>query len=68
MEKFLPVGISEFEKFTKGNFIYVDKTQHIYEMVKIPQAFYFLSRPRRFRKTLSVSILQMLFEAKKRVI
>lgn len=65
MEKFLPVGISEFEKFTKGNFIYVDKTRHIYEMVKIPQAFYFLSRPRRFGKTLLVSTLQMLFEGKK---
>ena len=65
MEKFLPVGILESEKFTKGNFIYVDKTQHIYEMVKIPQAFYFLSRPRRFGKTLLVSTLQMLFEAKK---
>ena len=65
MEKFLPVGISEFEKFTKGNFIYVDKTQYIYEMVKIPQAFYFLSRPRRFGKTLLVSTLQMLFEGKK---
>lgn len=65
MEKYLPVGISEFARFGRENFIYVDKTRYIYEMVKIPQAFYFFSRPRRFGKTLLVSTLQMLFEGKK---
>ncbi|MGP8322210.1 MAG: AAA family ATPase [Methanosarcinaceae archaeon] len=65
MEKFLPVGVQNFEEMIKGNFVYVDKTRYIYEMVRIPQAFYFLSRPRRFGKSLLVSTLKALFEGKK---
>jgi len=48
-----------------GNFVYVDKTRYIYEMARIPQGFYFLSRPRRFGKSLLVSTLKALFESKK---
>jgi len=65
MEKFLPVSVQDFSKMINGNFVYVDKTRYVYEMVRIPQAFYFLSRPRRFGKTLLVSTLKALFENKK---
>lgn len=65
MKKFLPVGVQNFEEMIRGNFVYVDKTRYIYEMVRIPQAFYFLSRPRRFGKSLLVSTLRALFEGKR---
>jgi hypothetical protein len=65
MEKFLPISIQNFEEMITGNFVYVDKTKYIYEMVRIPQAYYFLSRPRRFGKSLTVSTLKFLFEGRK---
>jgi len=64
-EKFLPVGVQSFEQIRSGNFLYVDKTRHIYEIVRPPQSFYFLSRPRRFGKSLTVSKLRCLFQGKK---
>ncbi|MGD9202381.1 MAG: ATP-binding protein [Chitinispirillia bacterium] len=63
-EKNLPVGIQDFETIRTGNYIYVDKTQFIYEMVNTSQAFYFLSRPRRFGKSLLISTLKCLFEGR----
>jgi hypothetical protein len=65
MKKFLPVGVHVFAEMINGNFVYVDKTRWIYEMARIPQAFYFLSRPRRFGKSLLVSTLRALFEGRK---
>jgi hypothetical protein len=65
MEKFLPLNVQNFEEMIAGNFIYVDKTKYIYEMVRIPQAYYFLSRPRRFGKSLTVSTLKFLFEGRR---
>ena len=64
-EQFLPVGVQNFEQMRVGNFVYVDKTQHIYKMVRPHQGFYFLSRPRRFGKSLTVSTLRCLFQGKK---
>jgi len=64
-EKFLPVGIQNFQKMRQGNFVYVDKTEYIYQLVRPPQAFYFLSRPRRFGKSLMVSTLDYLFQGRK---
>jgi hypothetical protein len=65
MEKFLPISVRDFDRMITGNFVYVDKTRYIYEMVRIPQAYYFLSRPRRFGKSLQVSTLKSLFEGRK---
>ncbi len=64
MDKFLPVGIQNFEQMIKGNFIYVDKTRYIHEMVRPPQGFYFLARPRRFGKSLTISTLDCLFQGR----
>ena len=65
MEKFLPVGIQSFEQMITGNFLYVDKTRYIYDMVRPPQGFYFLARPRRFGKSLTVSTFEALFKGKR---
>ncbi len=65
MQKFLPLGVQDFGQMIDGNFVYVDKTRYVYEMVRIPQAYYFLARPRRFGKSLLVSTLRALFEGRK---
>ncbi len=62
--KKLPVGIQAFETFARYNFLYVDKTGHILHMTN-EGMFYFLSRPRRFGKSLLVSVIRCLFQAKK---
>ncbi|MEA5141435.1 ATP-binding protein [Arcicella rigui] len=59
-----PVGIQDFEKLRSENFLYVDKTEFIYKMADIG-GYYFLSRPRRFGKSLFISTLECLFLAKK---
>ena len=61
MLKPLPVGFSTFRKIISGGYLYVDKTKWIYEMVKDPAGVYFISRPRRFGKSLLVSTLSELF-------
>jgi len=62
--KKLPIGIQAFETIRENNYIYVDKTKHIYEMVD-QGMFYFFSRPRRFGKSLLVSTLKCLFQGRK---
>jgi len=62
--KKLPLGKQDFQDIIEGNFIYVDKTKWIYQMLQddVP---YFLSRPRRFGKTLTISTLFHLFKGRK---
>ncbi len=60
----LPVGIPSFRSIREWDFYYVDKTAHIYKLARKP-GYYFLSRPRRFGKSLLVSTLQELFEGNK---
>ena len=59
-----PIGIQTFEKIVKDGFVYVDKTDLIYSLVTQGQ-IYFLSRPRRFGKSLLLSTLRAYFEGKK---
>ena len=56
MSHLYPVGIQSFEEVRKGNYCYVDKTALIYQLVKTNK-YYFLSRPRRFGKSLLISTL-----------
>ena len=49
--KKLPLGIQSFRKIVEGNYVYVDKTQYIYDLIN-DSSYYFLSRPRRFGKSL----------------
>ncbi len=60
----LPIGKSSFESIRKGNELYVDKTRHIYQMAEEGD-YYFMSRPRRFGKSLTVSTLRCLFQGRK---
>ena len=60
----LPIGIQSFEKLREGGYIYIDKTEFIYSLVHTGQ-IYFLSRPRRFGKSLFLSTLKAYFEGKK---
>lgn len=66
MEQFrnLPLGIQSFERLIKEKCIYVDKTRYIYELAQTYSP-YFLSRPRRFGKSLILSTLRAYFEGKK---
>jgi len=59
-----PLGLSDFQKIIKNNLIYIDKTQLIYHMITEGEN-YFLSRPRRFGKSLLISTLEALFSGKK---
>ena len=63
-DKIYPIGIQNFEKIRKEGFFYVDKTALVYQMVKTG-SYYFLSRPRRFGKSLLVSTLEAYFRGKK---
>ncbi|KZX10067.1 putative AAA-ATPase [Methanobrevibacter curvatus] len=60
----LPVGIQTFSKIREKNYLYVDKTEDIFNLIENGE-IYFLSRPRRFGKSLLVSTLEALFSAKK---
>ncbi len=64
MIKRLPVGIQSFEKLREQDCLYIDKTAYIHEMIHLSN-YIFLSRPRRFGKSLLVSTIQSYFEGKK---
>lgn len=59
-----PVGIQNFEKIRKDGFVYVDKTDLIYKLAN-EGLYYFLSRPRRFGKSLLISTLEAYFSGRK---
>ncbi|MCX8085079.1 MAG: AAA family ATPase, partial [Calditerrivibrio sp.] len=62
--KKLPIGISTFRTIIEENYVYVDKTKEAYELIENGQ-YYFLSRPRRFGKSLFLDTLRSIFEGKK---
>ncbi|MDR1718564.1 MAG: ATP-binding protein [Dysgonamonadaceae bacterium] len=64
LRKKLPVGIQNFEKLIEGNYTYVDKTKYLVDMIDTG-TIYFLSRPRRFGKSLTVSTFDAMFSGKK---
>ena len=59
-----PIGIQNFEKLRRGGYYYVDKTQLVYKLIS-EGCYYFLSRPRRFGKSLLISTIQAFFEGKR---
>ena len=64
MGKHYPIGIQSFEELRKGGYYYADKTELIYRLVKTGK-YYFLSRPRRFGKSLLISTLEAYFLGRK---
>ena len=63
--KELTSSLYDFERLINGNYLYIDKTEYVWEMVRQPYACYFLSRPRRFGKSLLVSTLKAVFQGKR---
>ena len=64
--KALPIGISSFEKIRQDGDLYVDKTKQLHEIVRSEGGrMYFLSRPRRFGKSLLCDTIKQLFSGKK---
>ena len=62
--KIYPIGIQNFESLRLDGYFYIDKTALIYQLVKSGR-YYFLSRPRRFGKSLLISTLEAYFQGKK---
>nr|MBL0701094.1 AAA family ATPase [Desulfobacterales bacterium] len=62
--KKLPIGIQTFAKIRQDNFYYIDKTDLVKKLVDNGE-YYFLSRPRRFGKSLFLDTLKSAFEGKK---
>lgn len=56
-----PVGIQTFSEIIEGNYLYVDKTEYVYRMAHSDPKYFFLSRPRRFGKSLLTSTLRSYF-------
>lgn len=59
-----PIGIQDFDNIRRDGYVYVDKTAHIYKLATTGK-YYFLSRPRRFGKSLLVSTMASYFSGKK---
>ena len=61
----LPVGVSKFEKIRKDNYFYVDKTGLVADILKEKTEVLLITRPRRFGKTLNMSMLESFFDIRK---
>ena len=59
-----PIGIQTFEKIIEGDYLYVDKTELVYNLVN-DNKYVFLSRPRRFGKSLLISTIEAYFKGRK---
>ncbi|MDR1041489.1 MAG: AAA family ATPase [Deltaproteobacteria bacterium] len=64
--KRLPFGDPSFREIREGDFLYADKTEYIYDMIKFSK-YYFLSRPRRFGKTLLIDTVDELFRGDRKL-
>ena len=65
MIKYLPRDVSTFETMINDDYLYVDKTKHIFNLYTKKDRYHFLSRPRRFGKSLLISTLKALFSGEK---
>jgi hypothetical protein len=63
--KGLPIGLQDFSDIVSNNMIYVDKTKFIYDLASSGNKYFFVSRPRRFGKSLTLSVFENLFKGNK---
>ena len=63
--KDLTTFVYNFEDLIRGNFLYVDKTEYVWKLISRSSEGYFLSRPRRFGKSLLLSTLKAVFQGKR---
>ncbi|UAY56582.1 ATP-binding protein [Arachidicoccus terrestris] len=64
MQRKYPIGLQSFREIRQGGYVYIDKTEIIHQLVETGK-YYFLSRPRRFGKSLLVDTIEQLFSGKK---
>ena len=64
MSQKYPIGIQSFEKLRVENYLYIDKTPYLHNIVN-SAGYFFLSRPRRFGKSLFINTIEALFQGKK---
>lgn len=60
----LPIGQQDFRDIRKNDYLYIDKTENIYQLISSGK-YYFIARPRRFGKSLTLSVIKELFEGSK---
>ncbi|WP_448781222.1 ATP-binding protein [Bacteroides congonensis] len=65
LRKLYPIGIQTFSEIREGNYLYIDKTAYVYRMTHASAKYMFLSRPRRFGKSLLTSTLHSYFSGRK---
>ena len=65
LQRLYPIGIQTFSKIREGNYLYIDKTEYVYRMTHSASDYMFLSRPRRFGKSLLTSTLHSYFSGHK---
>ena len=65
LQRLYPIGIQTFSKIREGNYLYIDKTAYVYRMTHSASSYMFLSRPRRFGKSLLTSTLHSYFSGHK---
>ena len=62
--KLYPIGLQTFERIRVEDKFYIDKTEYVYRMAHTDGTYFFLSRPRRFGKSLLLTTMQSYFEGK----
>ena len=60
LQRLYPIGIQSFSEIREKNYLYIDKTEYVYRMTHFAK-YVFLSRPRRFGKSLLISTLEALW-------
>lgn len=65
LQRLYPIGIQTFSEIREGNYLYIDKTEYVYRMTHSSSKYMFLSRPRRFGKSLLTSTLHSYFSGRK---
>ena len=63
--KLYPIGLQTFERIRVEDKFYIDKTEYVYRMAHTDGTYFFLSRPRRFGKSLLLTTMKSYFEGKK---
>ena len=63
--KLCPIGIQTFSEIIENNYLYIDKTEYVYNLAHSAPKYFFLSRPRRFGKSLLTSTLKSYFEGRR---
>jgi hypothetical protein len=67
MDKKLPIGQQDFRKIREFDALYIDKTEYLYNIVSKSGGYFFLARPRRFGKSLTLSTIKELFEGNREI-